>query len=94
MNVSLKPNVEAFVADKIKAGQYRNASDVVNEALEMLMEQEHSTPEYEAYLRAELQRGVDQLDRGERAIFTAETIIAEERNRLGQQPLINERKPG
>jgi putative addiction module CopG family antidote len=85
MNVSLKPNVEAFVADRIKAGQYNDVSDVVNDAIEMLMEQEHASAEYDTYLRTELQRGVDQLDRGERATFTAETIIAEGRKRLQQQ---------
>ncbi|HEX3355799.1 MAG TPA: hypothetical protein VHS31_02365 [Tepidisphaeraceae bacterium] len=32
---------------------------MVNEALEVLREQEQFTPEHEAYLRQELQRGVD-----------------------------------
>jgi antitoxin ParD1/3/4 len=82
MNVLLKPELEKFVADKVKAGQYADASDMVNEALEMLKEQEEFTPEREQYLRREIQRGLDELNRGEFASFDAETIIAEKRRRL------------
>jgi len=83
MNVLLKPKLEEFIAEKVKAGQYTDANDVVNEALEVLWEQEQFTPEHEADLRREVRRGLDQLDRGEYADFTADTIIAEERQRLG-----------
>jgi len=79
MNVLLKPKLEEFIAEKVRAGQYTDASDVVNEALEVLWEQERFTPEHEAYLRQEVQRGLEQLDRGEYVDFTAATIIAEER---------------
>ena len=46
-------------------------------------ESEELDPEYIEYLLTELQRGVDQLDRGERAVFDAESIIAEGRAQLG-----------
>jgi len=82
MNVSLKPELERFVAEKVKAGQYADVNAVVNEALEVLKEQEEFSPEEEAYLRGEVQRGLEQLDRGERSEFDAEKIIAEERERL------------
>lgn len=87
MNILLKPNLEEFITEKVKAGQYPDASGVVNDALEMLWEQDHFTPEHEAYLRRELRLGLDQLVRGERADFTAEKIIAEERQRrASEQP--------
>ena len=76
MDVLLKPDLEKFVADKVKAGQYADASDVVNEALEALKEREEFTPEHEQYLRRELRRGLEQLDQGRRATFDAEKIIA------------------
>jgi hypothetical protein len=41
--------------------------------------------EYEAYLRREVRRGLEELDRGERALFNAETIIAQKRRRLARQ---------
>jgi len=41
------------------------------------------TSEHEAYLRHELQRGIDELDRGQYAEFDAKKIIAEMRARSG-----------
>jgi putative addiction module CopG family antidote len=83
MDVLLKPELEQFVADKVKAGQYADASDIVNEALEVLKEQEQFTPQHEAYLRREVRRGLEQLDAGGCADFDAGRIIADERRRLG-----------
>ena len=82
MDVLLRPELERFVAERVSAGQYTDASDIVNEALEVLKEQEEFTPEHEAYLRREVRRGLEQLDAGETAAFDAKKIIAEERQRL------------
>jgi antitoxin ParD1/3/4 len=82
MNVLLKPELEQFVSEKVKADQYSDASDIVNEALEVLRDQEQFTPEHEAYLRQEVRKGLKQLDEGQRAQFDAKRIIAEERKRL------------
>jgi hypothetical protein len=43
---------------------------------------EESAPAHEAYLRREVRRGVEQLDRGEVGRFDAEKIIREERRLL------------
>ena len=83
MNVLLKPELEKFIAERVKAGQYADANDLVNSALEMFKEHEEA-PEYDRYLRDELARGTEQLDRGETSDFTAESIIAEERRKLSQ----------
>ena len=82
MNIVLKPELEKFIAEKVKAGLYADSSAIVNEALEALKEQDEFTPEYEAYLKTELHRGLEQLDRGERAMFDAESVIAEQRKTL------------
>jgi antitoxin ParD1/3/4 len=82
MNVLLKPELKKFVDERISAGQYADASELVNEALEVLREQETFTPKHEAYLRRELRRGLEQLDRGQFSDFTAETVIADERAKL------------
>jgi antitoxin ParD1/3/4 len=81
MNVLLKPEIEKFVTEKVQAGQYANPSDIVNQALEVLRDQEEFTPEHEAYLRREVRRGLEQLDRGEFASFDAEKIIAADRRK-------------
>jgi Arc/MetJ-type ribon-helix-helix transcriptional regulator len=79
MDVLLKPELEKFVADKVRTLHYADASDIVNEALK---EREEFTPEHEIYLRREVGRGLDELRRGQCRAFDAETIIAQERQRL------------
>lgn len=40
MNVSLTPKLEEFVQEKVKSGRYNSASEVVREALRLLMEED------------------------------------------------------
>ena len=40
MNVSLTPEIRAFVADRIASGRFQNASEVVRAALRLLEEDE------------------------------------------------------
>jgi putative addiction module CopG family antidote len=42
MNVSLTPKLEEFVRERIASGLYNNASEVVREALRLLVDKAHS----------------------------------------------------
>jgi antitoxin ParD1/3/4 len=44
LNVSLTPELTALIADKIKTGHYRSASEVVRAALRLLDEQDRRGP--------------------------------------------------
>ena len=61
MNVSLTPELERVVNDKVESGMYQTASEVVREALRLLKERD----EARAQLRADVQAGLDQQARGE-----------------------------
>jgi len=65
MNVSLTPELDKFVADKVAAGRYASASEVVREALRLLEEQEKSRAERLEEFNRELQRRIDGIERGE-----------------------------
>jgi antitoxin ParD1/3/4 len=94
MRVSLRPDLEKFIEEKVRNGQYADVDAVVNDAVEMLKEQnerEELSPEDAQKLeelRREIQIGIDQADRGEFVEFTAEDIIregeAELRRRRGE----------
>lgn len=43
MNVSLTPKLEAFVRRKVASGLYNNASEVIREALRLLVQREGAT---------------------------------------------------
>jgi len=65
MNVSLTPELEKFVADKVASGRYTSASEVVREALRLLEEHERSRAVRLEEFNRELQRRLDSADRGE-----------------------------
>ena len=65
MNVVLSPEMERFVQEKVKTGQFRSPSEVIDSALTVLKESESLTPEALEELRQELRSGIEQLDRGE-----------------------------
>ena len=61
MNVSLTPELERLVNEKVESGLYQTASEVVREALRLLKERDQSRER----LRADIQAGFDRLGRGE-----------------------------
>ncbi len=65
MNVSLTPELEAFVQEMVKGGQYVSASEVVRDALRLLEHQGQVRQAELDRLRAAVQVGLDQMERGE-----------------------------
>ncbi len=61
MTITLSPELESFIKSQIDSGTYTSASEVVSNALKLLEEREHKLQ----LLRAELQKGSDQIDKGE-----------------------------
>ena len=65
MNISLTPELEQMVDDKVKSGRYASASEVIREGLRLLEEQEQMKQQRLADVRRKIERGLDQLNRGE-----------------------------
>jgi antitoxin ParD1/3/4 len=65
MNVSLTPELEKFVNNKVQTGRYNSASEVVREALRLLEDQEHVRAAQLGEFNKELGRRLAALDRGE-----------------------------
>ena len=61
MNVSLTPELERLVNEKVESGLYQTASEVVREALRLLKERDQARDD----LRADVQAGLNQLARGQ-----------------------------
>ncbi len=60
MNVSLTPELERLVNDKVDSGLYQTASEVIREALRLLNERDRERKQ----LRADVQAGFDRLSSG------------------------------
>jgi antitoxin ParD1/3/4 len=69
MNVSLTPELEAWVRKQVESGMYVSASEVVREALRSMSEQERQTE-----FRASLDRARDQIARGQGTVWTDATM--------------------
>jgi antitoxin ParD1/3/4 len=65
MNVSLTPELEDLVNQKVSSGMYHSASEVIREALRLLKEQDELRQYRLEQLRKEIAIGLEQLDRGE-----------------------------
>jgi antitoxin ParD1/3/4 len=64
MNISLTPELERLVDDKVKSGRYASASEVIREGLRLLEEQEQLKQQRLAEVRRKIDRGLEQLDQG------------------------------
>jgi antitoxin ParD1/3/4 len=80
--ISLKDEDRKFIEEVVKSGRYLSESEVVAEALTELKVREEVRAHKLAGLRAKVQIGIDQADRGEFVEFTAEDVKAEGRRRL------------
>ena len=65
MNVSLTPELNKFVAAKVKSGLYNSASEVVREALRLLGEHDRARATQLTAFNKELGARLASLDRGE-----------------------------
>lgn len=74
MNVSLTPELEAFVAKKVESGLYGSQSEVVREGLRLLMERDRMTEARLDELRSEIAKGLEQARRGE--LIPGEEVFA------------------
>jgi len=60
MNVSLTPELERFVGEKVESGLYNNASEVVREGLRLLKEHD----EVRLRWREQIERGWQEVQAG------------------------------
>jgi antitoxin ParD1/3/4 len=65
MNISLTPELEKIVQDKVKSGFYGNASEVLRAGLRLLVEQEQLKQGRFEQLVQDIQIGLEQAEKGE-----------------------------
>jgi antitoxin ParD1/3/4 len=65
MNLSLSADLEKFVEEKVRSGQFASPEEVVRGALALMKAQDALTPVDVAELRQMLAPAIEQADRGE-----------------------------
>lgn len=65
MNVSLTPELEDFIQERVRSGRYHSASEVVREALRLLEDRDEVRRLRLDEMRKKIAAGLASLDRGE-----------------------------
>jgi antitoxin ParD1/3/4 len=64
VNVSLTPELENWVDERVRSGRYASASEVIREALRLLEVQELAKQRRLVQVREKIDRGLQQIDEG------------------------------
>ena len=87
MNVSLTPQLEKLIEQKVREGSYQTASEVVREALRLLAERDMRRALEFQRLRGDIQAGLDDLRDGKVADLDMKRIKAEARKEVSSRKL-------
>lgn len=88
LNISLTPELEAFIANKVQSGLYQTASEVVREGLRLLRERDDIHRARLDELKKEIAVGLDQAKQGKTVPFTEATIEGvKARGRARRRPM-------
>jgi antitoxin ParD1/3/4 len=83
VNISLTPDLSAFLQSPVKSGRYQTTSEVVREALRLLQHQEREREESLRQLTTKLRRGAAQADRSE--LLDGEDVFRELRELIEER---------
>ena len=79
MDITLLPELEQFIQEKITSGQYQSVNEAINAGLKLLMERELIYQGRFDQLRQEIMVGIEASERGE--VVDSETVF----NSIGQK---------
>lgn len=83
LNVSLTPQLEELVRQKVTSGRYNSASEVVREALRLMDTYEGVRASALAKLNADMEAGWQQVEQGKVSDFDPAAIKRRGREKLG-----------
>ena len=83
MDITLQPELEQFVREKITSGQYQSVNEAVNAGLKILMERELIYQGRFDQLRQEIMVGIEASESGE--VVDSETVFNSIRQKLEQR---------
>jgi antitoxin ParD1/3/4 len=89
VNVSLTPELGAFLQSRVKSGRYQTTSEVVRDALRLLQNQEKEREEGLKQLKSNLQRGAAEAERGE--LLDADEVFEELRQLIAQRKSVRKK---
>jgi antitoxin ParD1/3/4 len=78
MNITLTPELENLINEKVKSGKYDSPAEVIREGLHLLKEHEELKKILLEELRSEVQKGIDDMREGRFKTYNSTEELAEE----------------
>ena len=85
MTVCLTPELQRFVDEKVRAGEFSSADEAVNTLLSYIVQQEQLSGRDLDDLRAKVAVGIVEADRGELSDWDPDEVWAEVERRYAEQ---------
>jgi len=85
MNISLTPQLESYIKQKVDTGMYHSVSEVVREALRLLEDRDSMKSAKLQALRQDINQGLAELDQGMGQPVDVDALKAEARKRRAQR---------
>jgi antitoxin ParD1/3/4 len=76
VNISLTPELEAYIASKVDSGRYKSSSEVIREGLRLLEEQDQLKQLRRDRLRQLIDEGRADLEAGRSAVLDDDEMTA------------------
>ena len=92
MNVSLTPQLEELVKDKVASGRYNSASEVVREALRLLEQQEELQRIKREALKRDIMVGMADLEAGRYKTYDSGQELFDDIKKRGRQQIAKRAK--
>lgn len=80
MNISLKPEQEQFIQEKLRSGKYESIDELIAEALRLLEECDRYYEKWVEETRHKVAIGIEQADRGH--VTDGKVVIARLREKI------------
>lgn len=85
MDISLTPELEALINQKVSSGLYNSASEVVREALRLLKERDDLERIQKEELRRDIMLGVEEVRQGKGKKYADGSEVANDIKERGRQ---------
>lgn len=92
MEITLTPELEDLVNEKVKSGKYDSPSQVVRDGLRLLKEQDQLEQLRMEELHREVMKGVEQMKNGQFITYSSAGKLVEEIIRRGKEKLAGKEK--
>ena len=78
ITISLPPELEKLINEKVQSGEYASANEVIQESLRLLEEQEELRRIKHEALKREISLGATQIEQGEGLAYNSSTELVDE----------------